>query len=118
METDVINWILAGALLAVLLAEVADALALRQLTRQCLALRPKSRDEWRLVRWYAEGFDHSMAVTAWLSMGCLGLTAIALMCGAHPLVIAAGVLLAAAAHGEKRLGARLRRRVLQVRAAH
>lgn len=113
-----INWIIAGALLAVLLAELADAWALRQLTRQCLGLRPKSRDEWRLVRWYAEGFDHSIAVTAWLSMACLGLTAIALLCGAHPAMVCSGLLLAAAAHGEKRMGAHLRRQVLQPRAAH
>lgn len=113
-----INWIIAGALLAVLLAELADAWALRQLTRRCLDVRPRSRAELRLVRWYAEGFDHSIAVTSWLAVGSLALTVIAALCGAHPLVIAASLLLALGAHGERRFSANLRRRFRCMPIAH
>ncbi len=112
-----INWVIAGALLAVLLAELADAWALRQLTRQCLGVRSRSRADLRLVRWYAEGFDHSIAVTSWLAVGSLVLTAIAAICGAHPLVIAASLMLAIGAHGERRLGATLRRRFRSLQGA-
>lgn len=108
-----INWIIAGALTAVLLAEVADAWALRQLALRCIGIQPRTRDEQRLVRWYAEGFDHSIAVTSWLGYGCMALTVVAALCGAHPAVIAAGVLLSAGAMGERRFSAKLRRRFLQ-----
>ncbi len=105
-----INWIIAGALLAVLLAELADAWALHQLARRCLGIRPKTRADRRLVRWYAEGFDHSIALTSWLGISSMGLTALAVVCGAHPAVIAASVLLMIGAHGERRFSASLRRR--------
>lgn len=108
-----INWIIAGALAAVLMAELVDAWALRQLARRCLGIHPKTSAEVRLVRWYAEGFEHSISVTGWLRGGSLALTAIAALCGAHPLVIAASLLLAVAAHGERRFSARLRRRFMR-----
>jgi hypothetical protein len=109
----VVDWIIAGALTAVLLAEVADAWALRQLALRCMGIRPRTREEQRLMRWYAEGFDHSIAVTSWLGYGCIALTAIAALCGAHPAVIAAAALLSAGALGERRFSAVLRRRFLQ-----
>lgn len=108
-----IDWIVAGALTAVLLAEVADAWALRQLARRCTGLRPRTRDEQRLVRWYAEGFDHSIAITSWLGYACIALTTVAALGGAHPGVVAAGALLSAGALSERRLSAVLRRRFLQ-----
>lgn len=109
-----INWIIAGALAAVLMAELVDAWALRQLARRCLGIKPKSYAEVRLVRWYAEGFDHSISVTGWLRASSLVLTAIAALCGAHPLVIAASLLLAIGAHGERHFSTSLRRRFMQV----
>jgi hypothetical protein len=109
----VIDWIIAGALTAVLLAEVADAWALRQLALRCTGIRPRTRDEQRLVRWYAEGFEHSIAVTSWLGYGCIALTVVAALAGAHPAVIGAGAVLAAGALGERRFSAVLRRRFLQ-----
>ncbi len=109
----VVDWIIAGALTAVLLAEVADAWALRQLTRRCTGIRARTRDEQRLVRWYAEGFDHSIAVTSWLGYSCIALTLVAVLCGAHPAVIAASALLSMGAMGERRFSAVLRRRFLQ-----
>lgn len=109
-----IDWIIAGALTAVLLAELLDAWALRQLARRCLGIQPKSHAEVRLVRWYAEGFDHSISVTGWLRASSLLLTVIAALCGAHPLMIAASLLLAIAAHGERHFSASLRRRFMQV----
>jgi hypothetical protein len=57
-----IDWIFGGALAAVLGAEMVDAWALAHLTRRCQGIRPKSSAEQRLVRWYAEGFDHSRAI--------------------------------------------------------
>lgn len=108
-----INWIIAGALMAVLMAEVVDAWALHHLAQRCLGVKPKNQAERRLVRWYAEGFDHSMAVTAWLQAACLILTLLSVMCGAHPLVILASLILTVGAHGERRFSARLRRRFLQ-----
>ncbi len=110
-----INWIIAGALTAVLLAELVDAWALRQLTVQCLGIRPRSRADLQKIRWYAEGFDHSIAVTSWLFGGSLALTAVAVLCGAHPVVIAACVVLTLGAHGERRFSAHLRRRALSLR---
>ena len=109
-----VDWIIAGALTAVLLAEVADAWALRQLALRCIGIQPRTRDEQRLVRWYAEGFDHSIALTSWLGCGCIALTGVAALCGAQPVVIAAGALLSAGALGERRFSAILRRRFLQV----
>jgi len=109
----VIDWIIAGALTAVLLAEVVDAWALRQLTARCLRIEPRTREEQRLVRWYAEGFDHSIAVTSWLAYGCIALTAVASLAGAQPAVLAVGALLSVAAMAESHLGTRLRRRFLQ-----
>ena len=108
-----INWIIAGALMAVLMAEVVDAWALHHLAQRCLGVKPKNPAEQRLVRWYAEGFDHSMAVTGWLQVSCLILTLLSVLCGAHPLVILASLLLTIGAHGERRFSARLRRRFLQ-----
>lgn len=108
-----IDWIVAGALTAVLLAEVADALALRQLASRCMGIQPRTRDEQRLVRWYAEGFDHSIAVTSWLGYGCIALTIVAALGGASAMVIAAGAVLSAGALGERRFSAVLRRRFLQ-----
>lgn len=108
-----IDWIIAGALTAVLLAEVVDAWALRQLTARCRGIEPRTRDEQRLVRWYAEGFDHSIAVTSWLAYGCIALTAIASLAGAQPAVLAVGALLSFGAMAECHLGTRLRRRFLQ-----
>ena len=112
-----IDWVIAGALMAVLLAELGDAWALRHLARQCLGVRARSRDEWQRVRGYAEGFDHSIAITAWLGMTCLALTAVALLCGAQSWVVGAALVLAAGAHGERRCSAYLRRRVLGQRPA-
>lgn len=108
-----VDWIIAGALTAVLLAEMVDAWALRQLTCRCIGIEPRTREEQRLVRWYAEGFDHSIAVTSWLGYGCIALTALASLCGAQPAVVAAGVVLSAVAMAESHLGTRLRRRFLQ-----
>ncbi|MGQ0528273.1 MAG: hypothetical protein ACT4PG_00350 [Panacagrimonas sp.] len=108
-----INWIIAGALMAVLMAELVDAWALHHLARRCLGVQGKTVAEQRLVRWYAEGFDHSIAVTAWLQVACLALTLLSVLCGAHPMVIVASVLLTVGAHGERRFSARLRRRFLQ-----
>lgn len=109
-----INWIIAGALAAVLMAELADAWALHQLTRRCIGIQPRSPAEIRLVRWYAEGFDHSIAFTAWLRAGSVVLTLVAATCGAHPLVILASLLLAIAAHGERHFSERLRRRFISL----
>ena len=109
-----IDWILIGALAAVLMAELADAWALRQLARRCLGIQAKSSAEVRLVRWYAEGFGHSVSITSWLRASCLALTLIAALCGAHPLVIAASLLLAVAAHGERSFSESLRRRFMRV----
>ena len=108
-----VDWIIAGALTAVLLAEVADAWALRQLALRCMGIQPRTRDEQRLVRWYAEGFDHSIAVTSWLGYGCITLTIVAALCGASLPVIAAGAMLSVGALGERRFSAILRRRFLQ-----
>lgn len=107
-----IDWIIAGALNAVLMAEVVSAWALRRLAQRCVGMRPRSQDEQRLVRWYAEGFDHTMALSSWLRGGSLVLTLLAVACGAHPLVIVASLILAIAAHGERCFSARLRRRFL------
>jgi hypothetical protein len=112
-----VDWIIAGALSAVLLAEVADAWALRQLALRCIGIQPRTREEQRLVRWYAEGFDHSIAVTSWLAYGCITLTVVAALCGASPAVIAAGAVLSAGAMGERHFSAMLRRRFLQRRYA-
>lgn len=109
-----INWIITGALAAVLMAEVVDAWALRQLARRCLGIHAKSSAEIRLVRWYAEGFDHSVSITSWLRASCIALTLIAVLCGAHPLVIVASLVLAVAAHGERYFSESLRRRFMQV----
>lgn len=105
-----IDWMLAGVLTAVLMAEVVDALALRQLARQCLVMKPSSPEERRLLRWYAQGFDDSRAITAWLTGASLLLALIALSLSAHPALIGGALLLAACAHGEGRLSAALRRR--------
>lgn len=110
------DWIIAGALAAVLMAEVADAWAVHRLARCCLGIRARSRTEARLVRWYAEGFDHSIAIASWLRAGSLILTLCAVACAAHPLVIAASVLLAIGAHGERWASARLRRRFMRTAA--
>lgn len=109
-----INWIITGALAAVLLAELADAWALRQLARRCLGIQAKSSAEIRLVRWYAEGFDHSVSITGWLRASCLALTLVAVLGGAHPVVIAASLLLAIGAHGERYFSESLRRRFMRV----
>lgn len=112
-----INWVIAGALVAVLLAELVDAWALRQLKLQCLGMRPRSQAELQRIRWYAEGFDHSIAVTSWLFGGSLLLAVVAGACNAHPAVIGACLLLALGAHGERRFSAHLRQRVRSVRPA-
>lgn len=109
-----IDWIIAGALTAVLLAELADAWALHTLARRCIGIHPRTQAEVRLVRWYAEGFDHSIALTAWLRGGSLVLTLLAAIGGAHPLVIGVSLLLAVGAHGERRFSERLRRRFLSL----
>lgn len=108
------NWILAGALAAVLMAEVVDAWALHHLARRCLGIQPTSVAEVRLVRWYAEGFDHSKAIASWLRITCLALTLIAVGVSAHPIVIVSSVILALVAHGETRFSAELRRRFYRV----
>jgi len=108
------DWIIAGALTAVLLAELADAWALHSLARRCIGIQPRTQAEIRLVRWYAEGFDHSIALTAWLRGGSLALTLLAVISGAHPLVILASLVLAVAAHGERRFSERLRRRFISL----
>lgn len=107
-----IDWIIIGALVAILLAELVDAWALHRLARHCLGLRATTPTQARLVRWYAEGFEHSRAVASWLGAICVALTVLAVLCGAHPLVIAASLLLAVGAHGERHFSARLRRRCL------
>lgn len=108
-----IDWMMGGALMAVLIAELFDAWALRQLTRRCDALPLGTPDRARLVRWYAEGFLHCCAVTKWLRAGSLVLAILGFGLGAHPAVLLAALLLAAAAHGESRFGAVQRRRYLQ-----
>lgn len=105
-----INWILAGVLAAVLAAELMDAWALHHLTRRCLGLNAKSNDERRLVRWYAEGFEHSRAIASWLRAGCLLLTVLSVALGAHMLLIAASLALTVVAHGEREVSVSLRRR--------
>jgi hypothetical protein len=107
------DWIIAGALTAILMAEVADAWALHQLARRCMGIRPRSRSEERLVRWYAEGFDHSIAIASWLRGGSLAMTLCAVVCNAHPVVIVASLLLAIGAHGERQFSSRLRRRFMR-----
>lgn len=108
------DWILAGALAAVLMAEVIDAWALHHLARRCLEIKPTSAAEVRLVCWYAEGFDHSKAISSWLRITCLALTAISVCVSAHPLVIAASVALALIAHGETHFSAELGRRFYRI----
>lgn len=108
------DWILAGALAAVLMAEVVDAWALHHLAKRCLGIQPTSAAEVRLVRWYAEGFDHSRAIASWLRVTCLSLTLISVCVAAHPIVIVASVVLALVAHGETRFSAELRRRFYRV----
>lgn len=108
-----IDWIMAGVLAAVLLAEIADAWALRQLAQRCTGIRVRSRGEERLMRWYAEGFDHSTTIASWLRAGSLALTVCAVLLGAHPLVIVASALLAVGAHGERCFSRRLRRRFMR-----
>lgn len=108
-----VDWIIAGALTAVLLAEMADAWALRLLARRCGSIQPRTRADVRLVHWYAEGFEHSMALTSWLGFAGLALTLIAASCGAHPAVTAASLLLTLGALGERRFSDHLRRRFLK-----
>ncbi|MGQ0619072.1 MAG: hypothetical protein ACT4QA_04000 [Panacagrimonas sp.] len=108
------DWILAGALAAVLMAEVVDAWALHHLAKRCLGIHPTSVDEARLVRWYAEGFDHSKAITSWLRVTCLALTLISVCVAAHTLVISGSILLALVAHWETRFSTELRRRFYRV----
>ncbi|MGQ0700648.1 MAG: hypothetical protein ACT4PZ_20705 [Panacagrimonas sp.] len=105
-----IDWMMAGALAAVLMAELVDAWALRELARRCQGIKPISSEDIRLVRWYAEGFEDSRAVTAWLRASSLVLTLLSVLLGAHALVILVSVLLAVGAHGECRFSAVLRRR--------
>lgn len=109
-----INWVMTGALAALLTAELVDAWALRQLVHRCMGICPRTRSELRLLRWYAEGFDHSVAVTGWLRATCLALTVASVLCGAHPLVIVASLLLAIGAHGERYFSAQLHRRFQRV----
>lgn len=104
------DWILAGVLTAVLMAEAVDAWALHHLARRCLGMRPTCAAEARIVRWYAEGFDHSKAIASWLRIACLALTVIAVCVAAHPVVIVASLILALVAHGETRFSTELRRR--------
>lgn len=108
-----IDWILAGVLSAVLMAEIADAWVLRQLEQRCTGICVRSHGEQRLVRWYAEGFDHSTVLASWLRGSSLALTACAVLLGAHPLVIGASLLLAAGAHGERYFSQRLRERFMR-----
>lgn len=108
------DWILAGALTAVLMAEAVDAWALHHLARRCIGIRPTSIAEARLVRWYAEGFDHSKAVAAWLRIACLALTVTSVCVSAHPVLIVASLILALVAHGETRFSTELRRRFYRV----
>lgn len=110
-----IDWIIAGALAAVLLAEMADAWALRLLVQRCDSVRSRTRADMRLVRWYAEGFEHSMALTTWLGMAGIALTLTAAFGGAHPAVITASLLLTLGALGERRFSDQLRRRFLKRR---
>lgn len=105
-----IDWMLAGVLMAVLMAELVDAWALRHLTGRCLAIHPRSPAERRVVRWYAEGFDHSRAVASWLTVACLILTVVALGAAVHPLLTVSALVLAACAHGERCLSIALKRR--------
>lgn len=108
------NWIIAGALTAVLLAEIADGLALRQLLIRCRAIHPASRSDIRLIRWYAQGFGHSRSLTTWLRHGSLALLLISILVGAHPVTIACSLIVTAVAHGEARLSAMLERRYMDV----
>lgn len=105
-----INWILAGALAAVLAAELTDAWALHHLTQRCRRIQPRSKAEVRLVHWYAEGFDHSRAICGWLQVACLLLTGLSVVFSAHPLIIMASLALTVVAHGERQFSDSLRRR--------
>lgn len=108
------SWIIAGALAAVLMAELFDAWALHRLARRCRAIQPASESEARLVHWYAEGFAHSVAMTGWLRITTLLLIAAAIVTAAHPAVIAASIVLALAAHCERHVSCALRRRFQRV----
>ncbi|MGQ0503192.1 MAG: hypothetical protein ACT4P0_11400 [Panacagrimonas sp.] len=105
-----VNWMIAGALAAVLIAELADVWAISHLVRRCRNIHPSNEGEMRTVRWYAEGFDHSRAISEWLRASCVALAVLSLLFGAHPLVILASLLLAVAAHGECRFSVLMRRR--------
>lgn len=107
-----IDWMMAGALAAVLAAELVDAWALHQLSRRCATAGGGPGDHERLVRWYAEGFEHSRAIASWLRAGSLVLAVLSIGLGAHPLVIVAALGLTVAAHGECRYSAVQRQRYL------
>ncbi len=109
-----IDWMMVGALAAVLTAELVDAWALHQLSRRCAAVGEDRRDRERLVRWYAEGFEHSRAIAGWLRAGSLVLAVLSIGLGAHPLVIVAALALAVAAHGECRYSTVQRQRYLHL----
>ncbi|MGB0955204.1 MAG: hypothetical protein ACPGZP_04295 [Panacagrimonas sp.] len=115
---EMIDWILMGVLAAVLTAEMIDAWALHRLTRFCTAVHPSCEQQRRLVRWYAEGFDHSGAVAGWLTFASLLLTALTLVAQAHSMLIAGAAVLALVADGERRLSAELRRRFFRMNPRH
>ena len=109
-----ISWILGGALSAVLLAEIVDAVAVHRLARRCAGLHASGKGDARLIHWYAEGFGHSELMALWLRGATLVLMALAILCSAHPIVIVASAVLALAAHGERHISAVLRRRFQRV----
>lgn len=110
------NWIIAGALSAVLLAEIFDAVIVHRLARRCAGLSAAKSRDVRLVHWYAEGFEHSETITGWLRAGTLMLMILAFLCAAHPAVIIASAVLALIAHGEQRLSGTLRKRFKRIEA--
>lgn len=107
-----INWIISGALAAVLMAEVFDAWALRRLFFRCRNIGRKCESDQRLLRWYAEGFDHSRIMTHWLSIAALSLAILSFLAGAHPAVMVACLVLMMTALVERRLSDDLHRKVL------
>lgn len=104
------SWIIAGALSAVLLAEIFDAIVVHRLARRCSGLSKQRDQDPRLVHWYAEGFGHSETIAGWLQVGTLILMLLAIFSAAHPAVVLASAALALIAHCEQRFSASLRRR--------
>lgn len=110
------NWIITGALAAVFMAELFDAWALRRLFSRCQTLSSSGQGNPSLLRWYADGFQHSVVMSTWLGGSALLLAVLAVCAQAHPVLIIAGLLLAVTAHMERELGQSMRRKFLLVTA--